>query len=278
MIDNHPDARFQAGLSDAGIIYEMEAEANIPRIIALFYNSKTRLIGPIRSLRPYFFDYIKEHDGLLVRYGGSPNADNIVYSEGYEEIDGMTTSSEYIWRSSETGTVAPHNAFTNPDAIEKAIKTYGYKEELDKNPVFKFSLREKKNEKVQGKTCNKITFSYTSGLNTSYTYSDYEKEYKKMSDGKDHIDFLTQKPLSFKNILVQKVYMGFESDGVHRTMDNVGEGEGYYLTNGKIYNIRWKKEDKNSPTKYFLQDEELELNPGKTAVQINDISKNIEIE
>lgn len=72
--------------------------------------------------------------------------------------------------------------------------------------------------------------------------------------------------------------MGFESDGVHRTMDNVGEGEGYYLTNGKIYNIRWKKEDKNSPTKYFLQDEELELNPGKTAVQINDISKNIEIE
>lgn len=53
-----------------------------------------------------------------------------------------------------------------------------------------------------------------------------------MSDGKDHIDFLTQKPLSFKNILVQKVYMGFESDGVHRTMDNVGEG--------RILSYKWE--------------------------------------
>jgi len=51
-IDNHPDARPHSGLDSADAVYELLVEGGLTRFIALFHQSDTDRVGPIRSVRP----------------------------------------------------------------------------------------------------------------------------------------------------------------------------------------------------------------------------------
>lgn len=78
MIENHLDSRPQSGLSRADVIYEAVAEGGITRFLALFYcgaAAEDVTIGPIRSARVYFIDWISEYgeDPLYVHFGGANN-------------------------------------------------------------------------------------------------------------------------------------------------------------------------------------------------------------
>ena len=56
MLDNVGDARPQAGLNDAYMIYEIIVEGNLTRLMALYKEVDLEMIGPIRSARHYFLD------------------------------------------------------------------------------------------------------------------------------------------------------------------------------------------------------------------------------
>ena len=50
-------------------------------------------------------------------------------------------------------------------------------------------------------------------------------------------------------------------------MTLIGEGTGYYITQGKAIPIYWEKKEAHSPTTYYTENKELLLmNPGKTYV------------
>jgi hypothetical protein len=51
-IDNHPKARPQSGLQEADAVFETIVEAGLTRFIALFHQSDSEYVGPIRSGRP----------------------------------------------------------------------------------------------------------------------------------------------------------------------------------------------------------------------------------
>lgn len=78
MIENHLDSRPQSGLSRADIVYEAVAEGGITRFLALFYcgaAAENVTIGPIRSARIYFINWISEYgeEPLYVHFGGANN-------------------------------------------------------------------------------------------------------------------------------------------------------------------------------------------------------------
>ncbi len=77
MFDNHPKARWQAGLKDAEIVYEFPVEAPYTRYLGLFLINDPESIGPIRSSRPYFVTKVLEYDAVYVRVGGSEQAKKI---------------------------------------------------------------------------------------------------------------------------------------------------------------------------------------------------------
>ena len=54
MVENHPDARPQSGLSLADIVYETLAEGGITRFLAIYQSRDAGQIGPVRSAREYF--------------------------------------------------------------------------------------------------------------------------------------------------------------------------------------------------------------------------------
>src|SRR5262249_16737537 len=51
MVENHPAARPQSGLSEADTVYEVLAEGGITRFLAIFRVDNAPVIGPIRSAR-----------------------------------------------------------------------------------------------------------------------------------------------------------------------------------------------------------------------------------
>src|SRR5699024_9452925 len=51
MVNNHPKARPQSGLSKADIVFEVLAEGKITRFLALFQSEKPDMVGPVRSAR-----------------------------------------------------------------------------------------------------------------------------------------------------------------------------------------------------------------------------------
>ena len=92
MIDNVGDARPQASLNEAEIVYEVTVEGSLTRLLAVFKdvedNSKT--IGPVRSARPVFIDYALENDSIFVHYGYSDKAkDEIDNKKIINNVNGL---------------------------------------------------------------------------------------------------------------------------------------------------------------------------------------------
>ena len=68
-------ARPQAGLTQAGVIFEAIAEAGITRFAAIYQNPTSAVIGPIRSLRMYYLEWDTPFDCTIVHAGGAHDAD-----------------------------------------------------------------------------------------------------------------------------------------------------------------------------------------------------------
>src|SRR5581483_1317594 len=73
MIENHQNARPQSGLSSADVVYEVVAEGGITRFLSVFYCQDAGTVGPIRSARTYFLDFISEYgtNPLYTHVGGA---------------------------------------------------------------------------------------------------------------------------------------------------------------------------------------------------------------
>ena len=92
-------------------------------------------------------------------------------------------------------------------------------------------------------------------------------------NSKENIDLTSKEQYKVKNIIVYGLkYTSFSSDNYYgyQKIDNIGSGEGYYITNGYAIPITWKKDSLSSKTIYKIKEtgEELVLNNGNTYVQI----------
>src|SRR5690625_2031129 len=62
MVNNHPQARPQSGLSKADIVFEMLTEGNITRFLAIYQSTPPEVVGPVRSAREYYFTLASGYD------------------------------------------------------------------------------------------------------------------------------------------------------------------------------------------------------------------------
>jgi len=71
MVENHPDARPQSGLSNASVVLEAIAEGGITRFMALLGSQNVEKIGPVRSARPYYVQFASGWKAIYAHAGGS---------------------------------------------------------------------------------------------------------------------------------------------------------------------------------------------------------------
>ena len=276
MIDNEKPAWPHAGLNDAYLLYEIIIEGGESRIMALFKGAQTEKIGPVRSARHYFLDYVMENDAIYAHFGWSPLAQSDIKTFGINNINGIYDT--YFWRVEPLSSY--HNAFTSMENIMKFANKKKYTTTSKDKGVFTYSATDVRLENA--KIANTIKIKYSSLQNVTYTYNEKEKVYERQMRGIEHKDRYTDEQFVAKNIIVCYVknsLLDDPEDKGRQELHNIGTGKGVYITNGEYIDITWKKLSRESKTKYYNSDgKEIVLNDGITWVQIVPINNKVEIE
>ena len=269
MINNVEGARkLQSGLQDAYMVYELMVEGGITRYLALFLDQTTERIGSIRSARHYYLDYALENDAIYVHHGYSPQAREDWSKLGVDRIE--VNESTTGWRDKSASKTYEFTLFTN---IEKLGKGIGSKRtERNKDLLLNYSVDNVDLSQMEGAIpANKVDIKYSSNTTTNYEYDTDKNIYLRSVNNKSQNDYVTGKQLTVKNILVYKVrYSNIQGDDKGRqTIDNVGTGTGYYISNGYAVPITWKKDSRSSATVYkYNNGQEIQVNDGNTFIQI----------
>ena len=269
MINNVEGARkLQSGLQDAYMVYELMVEGGITRYLALFLDQTTERIGSIRSARHYYLDYALENDAIYVHHGYRPQAREDWSKLGVDRIE--VNESTTGWRDKSASKTYEFTLFTNIEKLGKGIRSK--RTERNKDLLLNYSVDNIDISQMEGAIpANKIDIKYSSNTTTNYKYDTDNNIYLRSVNNKSQNDYVTGKQLTVKNIIVYKVkYSNIQGDDKGRqTIDNVGNGTGYYISNGYAVPITWKKDSRSSATIYkYNNGKEIQVNDGNTFIQI----------
>lgn len=277
MIDNNAGNNNHAGLLDAYLTYEIIVEGGLSRIMAVFKDTNTELIGPVRSSRHYFLDYALENGAIYGHYGWSTFAEKDISALKVNNINGMTNGESAYWRDKKIA--APHNVFTSIEKLKNQATKLGYPLTGNQELLFDYSAESLDfSSKEEKQVANSITTKYSYSQTRSYAYQPETKMYLRNMNGKAHLDKQSKEQLSYKNIIIQQI-SNYTLDSVgHQDIRNIGTGNGYFITEGYAIPIQWKKDSRTGQTTYtYLDGKEIVLNDGRTFIQIVPTNQQITI-
>lgn len=278
MIDNNNYAWPQAGLNQAYLVYEIIVEGGETRLMALFKGQDVEKIGPVRSARHYFIDYVMENDAIYAHYGWSPQAEDDVARFGINNMNGITESTDVFWRVKDKS--APHNAVASSASLLNRAKEKGYRLTSNKKSVLNYTTEQVDLE--EGTVANLVTIPHSYLQKVSYEYDEEAKVYKRYARKKEQTDWDSGDPVTTKNIIITfcNNYTLDDGDNAGRQgLYNIGTFNGYYITNGKAIEIKCTKQDRDSQTVYKdLEGNEIKVNDGNTFIHICPKDAEVEIE
>jgi hypothetical protein len=255
MIENSPDARPQAGINQAGVVFEAIAEGGITRFCALFLENQPDYLGPVRSVRPYYMDWLAGFDAAVGHAGGSAQGLAKVANLNIDDLD-YTKANSYHRVNDR---FAPHNLYTSVKSLQQETKKKGFKTSKFEGFKRKPELKNVGKPKVKN-----IAFNISTDLyNVRYVYDKQSNNYSRFMGGQAHRDHRTGKPIKPK--IVIGLITQYSTSGIYSVYKTGGKGKVIIFQNGKAQQGTWKKAGPKKPLQFFdKKGEPLRLNPGKT--------------
>lgn len=282
MINNHSTARLHhAGLQDAYLIYEIIVEGGLTRYMAIFKDQDTEKIGSVRSSRHYFLDYAMENDAIYAHWGWSPQAQKDISEYKINNINGLTWEGTYFYRDKSLKVSSEHTGFTTMEMLKKGAARLGYRTTSDVTPLLNYEVDEIDTSNLTVIPADTVTIKYSSSITDKYVYDAENEVYKRYVNNKEHVDDVTKKQYTFKNIITYQVANSNISgdDKGRQELSNIGKGSGYYISNGVAVKINWEKTSRQSKTIYTYEDgTPLKVNDGNTFIQIQPKNQTLKIE
>lgn len=265
MIENEIMARpFQQGLSQADIVYEAPTEGNITRFLALFIKSEyDGKVGPVRSARPYFLDWMSEYGGVYAHVGGSDEVLNKLWKSVRAGNNGTTSSEifdadqffyeKYFRRENIGETALEHTMFTTLEILRNLIIEMGWEYQSAGIPPESAQKINAGSLKTQTSPASEINIDF--GIYSSrvkYIYDQDQDRYLRYQNGKTHIDIAVNEQISAQMVIVQRVQSWSLNDDKFRIgIKTIGEGEAVIFVRGKIVKAKWQKRSVESKTQFF---------------------------
>ena len=272
MINCRDEALPQAGLADAYIIYEEMVEGGVSRMMALFKDKDISKVGSVRSARVQYLPYVFENDAIYVHAGGSPESMKRMKDEKIEEID---VDGQYGQRDMELAKKRAweHTLFTNSKLLTKGLTDKNIRTTTKEKSLLKYSEKELDLSKYKTGSAKKVSIKYSNYRTSIYEYDEDKLNYLRFMNKKKNTDLITGEQYTAKNIIVYGVHYTsytYKSKTQYQRPENIGTGEGYYITDGVSLPITWEKKDEKSKTIYKIKEtgEELVVNDGNTYIQI----------
>ncbi len=262
MVENMVSSRPQAGLDRANLVYEALVEGGITRFMAIYASGdEIERIGPVRSARTYYLDWVKELDALYAHIGGSPESFQLIPQYDIRDLN-QFYNSQYFWRSTERS--APHNLYTSSALLafaarDKAIPEFG---DYD---MWKYSNSEDPSSGTgQTLTINFSSYSYQ----VKYVYDNKENVFVRHQADEPH-KMDNGVTIKVKNVIVQFVKTRITDNENRLAIDTIGEGAAKIFMDGEETEATWKKPTREQRTKYYDSNgKEIVFNKGNTWVEL----------
>lgn len=275
MIENHEDARPQSGISFADVVYEAVAEGGITRFLSVFYCQDAGIVGPVRSARTYFLDFISEYGNspLYAHVGGANQpgpADALGQIDdygwtGYNDLNQFSIGFPTFWRDYDRlghTAATEHTMYSSTEKLWALAKTRGLTnvdkkgQSWDGNFV-KYNFKDDAKETQRGKaqTVHLEFWDTTPNYFVDWKFDPVLNLYKRFTGGKVHIDNNTKNQLTAKNLVVLFMTERSANDGypgnVHLLYGTKGRGKAVFFMDGKRVNGTWEKDKRTARTLLF---------------------------
>lgn len=276
MIENHQNSRPQSGISFADVVYEAVAEGGITRFLSVFYCQDVGQIGPVRSARTYFLDFISEYGSnpLYAHVGGANTpgpADALSQIEDYEwtghnDLNQFSIGFPTFWRDYDRlghETDTEHTMYSTTgklwDFAKKDRKLTNVDEEGNKwdENFLSYTFKEDASltKRPAKQTINLTFWDGYKQYGVDWIYDKTTNAYKRNNGGVTHIDKNTEKPLTTKNIAVLSMRESNANDGyennLHLLYRTKGTGKAQVFIDGQNITGTWRKDSRTARTLLF---------------------------
>jgi len=257
MIENSPDARPHSGLKQAEVVYEAIAEGGITRFLTLFQQHKPQLIGPVRSLRMYYVDWLAPYQASVAHVGGSHASLQEIRGGKYRDIDQFFNGSSY-WRANDRR--PPHNVYTSFEKLDALNAGKGYKS----SQFTSFTRTDGKVSDKPNAVSIDINFS-SSWYNTHYDYDKASNTYLRSIGGQASNDREEGRLAPSVVIALHVNETTVMEDGWRQSIVTTGTGTATAFQNGTVAECTWRKNDRFSPLELIdAAGKPVALNRGQT--------------
>ncbi|MGH9031003.1 MAG: DUF3048 domain-containing protein [Acidimicrobiia bacterium] len=251
-IENAPDARPQAGLELADVVYEEVVEGGITRFLVLYNSIVPDVVGPIRSVRDMDPYIVWPLGGVFAYSGGAPGPDAAIREAPVNPVDESATGTAMF---RDGGRAAPHNLF-------------GYGQPLfDRGgqpapPPALFTYLAP-GETIVGEAVLAARVGFQAGYDPTWTYDPSTNTWLR-SYGLDPFLTASGAQVAPVNVVVQFIdYPGY-SQG-----NTVGGGDAWVFSAGQLVRGKWLRGSREEIT-YFVDaaGQPIKLTPGPTWVEL----------
>lgn len=281
MIENHPEARPQSGLSKADIVFEAVAEGGITRFGAIYYcgaQADDITLAPIRSARTYFVDWASGFNlpmyvhvgganvpgpsdalGQIGDYGWNGQTDINQFSVGYptfvrdyNRVPGkdiatehtMVTTTEKLWA------VAAKRGWTNMSPERKIGKKVTPATDW-KEGYTGWTYEE--TEPAEGSNTT-LSYDFWSGYSdyaVSWQYDSAKKAYARTMAGEKHLDSNNDAQIMAETVVVMFAdEKGPINEKKHMLYGTTGKGNALIFKSGTVTKATWTKKDRESEIQF----------------------------
>lgn len=268
----------QHGISNADIIFEVETEGGITRLLAVFSDlNAVEKLGPVRSSRTYFNSLSASLDAPIIHCGGSNLGINGYHSDNGEKISDWEHINEqhngaYFYRDTDrrnSGYAMEHTLFTTGEKLLKGLSDKGFNKTYENGNDFGFLFDDAVT--LDGDTAATVTASFNGNKTTTMTYDADSGVYKASQYNRNMIDGNTGDTMTFQNVLTLYTKQWKKYDGAYYRSyyTLIGSGEGHFACGGQIVPIKWSRESLREPFSFTLEDgTPLNLMTGTTYIGI----------
>ncbi|WP_328584393.1 DUF3048 domain-containing protein [Streptomyces sp. NBC_00370] len=242
-IDNVRAARPATGLNSADLVYGIEVEGGLSRLMAVFdSNHLPGTVGPVRSARETDLELLAQYDRPALAFSGAQSMLLPVLKRS--DLVTRTGTGAFFRRSTRS---APHNEYVHTKGLTDGAGTA-----KDIGLTFASAT-------PAGGTPDTTASAKMPGARFGFTWSG--SSYRVSMDG-------ARSPWTADNVIIQQVKIR-ESRFHSRTgfvpfSETVGQGSAVVLRNGRSYDVRWSRPTEKAGTTYRHDGRTLPLSPGRT--------------
>ncbi len=246
------------GVSDADLLCEVPTEEGATRYVAFIPEiDNLWKIGSITPTRGYINNLIKYFGGICVSNG---NDDSFIYSSCDITANSLDLSPGYQY------TEFTDNVYTNRDLLISAINNSGIDRTSVSSPMLPYEFIDIGGDNIVLGDTNAqiISIAHSEKNLTELHFNSETRKYVLYKNGSEKLDAINNKTIEFTNcfVLFADSVTYDNPEYSQMVMDTIGEGVGYYFTEGGIMEINWVGSSDGSLTFYNKDGGRLTVNRG----------------